>query len=94
MDATIDRRVAPQLAAIFPLTARINHACSPNYNAEVRSGQFVNYNIDVVATHNIQAGEEILISYIEGSHRKTRHKRQLELNARYLFNCKCYSCQK
>jgi SET domain len=93
MDAIIDQRVVSQVAAIFPLTARINHACSPNFNAEVRCGQFVNYNIDLVATRDMKAGEEILISYIEGSHRKRRNTRQRELYARYLFKCKCFSCR-
>jgi SET domain len=93
MDTIINQHVSVQLAAIFPLTARINHSCAPYCNAEVQSGQYVNYNIDLVATQDIQTGEEIFISYIEGSHRKRYNSRQRELYARYLFNCKCYSCQ-
>jgi SET domain len=93
IDETINRRVSPQLSALFSLTSRINHACSSSCNAEVRSQEFVDCHADIVARRDILAGEEILISYIEGSHRKSRHRRQRELQAKYLFLCACTSCQ-
>ena len=93
MDESVENKVAVRLATIFPLTARINHSCEPC--AEVRSQIFVDAHIDVVATRDIEKGEEITISYInigrtEG--RKDRHRRMKELRARYLFDCNCSRC--
>jgi SET domain len=93
MDRLVEQRVAPEVAALFPLTARINHSCAPN--AEVRSQEFVDCHIDLVALDDITMGEEITISYIAigaavGSKNTSRRRR--ELQAKYLFSCDCHLC--
>jgi hypothetical protein len=93
MDKEIEEKVSVRIAAIFSLTARINHSCEPC--AEVRSQEFVDAHINLAATRNIEIGEEISISYInvgrkEG--RKDRHRRCRELRAKYLFDCQCPKC--
>ena len=92
MDRKIEEVVAVEIAAIFPLTARINHACQPN--AQVRSQEFVDCHMDLVALKDIEEGEEITISYIltrDGA--RHRRSRQRELEAKYLFTCDCALCQ-
>lgn len=86
---------AVQVVAIFLLTARINHACDPC--AEVRSQEFVDCNIDVVATRDILQGQEITISYINvgrlaGKSARNKTRRMRELRAKYLFDCDCTLC--
>lgn len=93
IDREIENLVAPEIAAVFPLTARCNHSCDPN--AQVQSQQYVDAYIDVVALRDIVAGEEILISYIgigPGMGRKTARQRRRELQAKYLFACTCPLC--
>lgn len=94
MDARVGKLVASDVSAIFPLTARINHACEPN--AQICS-PFMDCRIDVIALNDISAGTEITISYIatgRGIGRKTRQRRQRELQAKYLFLCTCAKCSK
>lgn len=93
MDRSVDEKVAPEIAGLFLLTSRINHACTSAANAEVHSQEFVDARIDVVAVRNIEVGEEITISYIEKSTRNHRERRQRELRAKYMFLCNCTCCQ-
>jgi SET domain len=95
MDREVEDLVCVQVVAIFSLTARMNHSCDPN--AEVRSQQYVDCCIDVVAKRDIQPGEEITISYINnegrtGSSLHDRNRRLRELKAKYLFTCDCHRC--
>ncbi len=94
MDRDIEAKVAPEICAVFPLTARCNHSCEPN--AQVRSQEFVDNHIDVVALRDLDAGEELLISYIPVGtgvgKRSTIHRRR-ELQAKYLFHCNCPKCR-
>lgn len=83
------------MVALFSLTARINHSCDPR--AEVRSEEFVDCRIDLVAKREILAGEEITISYINvgrtaGGSARDRTRRMRELRAKYLFECDCALC--
>ena len=89
MDQRVNDRVSPEIVAFYPLTSRINHSCIPN--AQVRSQQFVDSYIDLVATSGIAIGTEICISYIHIG-RKGTLRRQRELYAKYLFHCTCASC--
>ena len=96
MDRAVDDRVTPQVVAVFPLTARINHSCRPN--AEIRSQQFTDARIDVCAIQDIEAGQEISISYIgtgpsSAGGRQGRRRRQTELQQKYLFVCDCPRCK-
>lgn len=93
MDRTIEEKVAPEICAVFPLTARCNHSCEPN--AQVRSQEFIDAHIDVVALRDLEAGEELLISYIPvgaGVGKRSTVQRRRELQAKYLFHCDCSRC--
>jgi hypothetical protein len=71
---------------LFPRIARINHSCRPNaayYWNEKLKRRFV------YATRDIEAGEEIFVSFI--SLLLTREERQKKL-ARYGFTCTCPAC--
>ena len=86
---------AIQIAALFSLTARINHSCDPC--AELRGGEFIDCHVDLIAKRDICKGEEISISYINvgktaGRAATNRNKRRRELKARYLFDCDCNKC--
>lgn len=92
MDRLVDEQVAPWISGIFRLTAHLNHSCEPN--AMVMSQEFVDDHVDLVAKRDILAGEEILISYIQGvdGRQKSSHQRRRELEAKYLFTCRCSKC--
>jgi hypothetical protein len=93
MDRDIEAKVAPAICAVFPLTARCNHSCEPN--TAVKSQEFVDTHIDVVAVRDLSAGEEILISYIPvgfGVGKRSTVRRRRELQAKYLFYCDCSLC--
>jgi hypothetical protein len=106
MDRRISERVAPEIVALFPLTARINHSCQPN--AQVQGQVFCDCHLDLTATQDIHAGQEITISYIHGSNSSSssnantttsstttarpRGRRRRELQAKYLFECHCSLC--
>ncbi|TGJ80851.1 hypothetical protein E0Z10_g7920 [Xylaria hypoxylon] len=72
--------------ALYPEVARINHACKPN--AFVRFSA-TSFDVKVVASRDIEIGEEITISYIPMNH--PREKRQRDLR-RWGFQCKCSLC--
>jgi SET domain len=91
MDRELNERYAPEVVALFPLIARINHSCDPN--AQIVSQVFVDYHVDVCAVKPIAVGEEITISYLPTTIQRRERRRQL-LQARYLFECECPRCQK
>jgi hypothetical protein len=95
MDRQVEEQVAPAVVAIFPLTARINHACGAAATAEVRSQEYIDGRIDIVARQDLEYGQEITISYLpfgptQGF--KNTTQRQRELRAKYLFHCNCSEC--
>ena len=95
LPAYIHSQCAVQIAALFTLTARINHSCDPC--AELRGGEFIDCHVDLIAKRDIRRGEEISISYINlgrtaGRAATDRSKRRRELKARYLFDCDCAKC--
>jgi hypothetical protein len=94
MDKEIESLVAPEIIALFPLTIHCNHSCHPN--AQVRSQEFIDAHIDVVAIRDIPEDSEVCISYIGLGDfrwgRRSKFQRQKELQARYLFHCECERC--
>ena len=92
MDRALDDKIAPEVCAVFGLTARCNHSCQPN--AQVCSQEFADAYIDVKALEDIEKGQELLISYIPtGSpSMSSTVRRQRELQAKYLFVCDCVKC--
>ena len=90
MDYEIEKRVAPAIAGLFTLTARLNHSCQPN--AAVQAQVFMDCHIDVVALENIARDEEITISYLGPVRNAPTARRRRELRAKYLFECACPLC--
>lgn len=78
-------------AGLFPIIARANHACRPNadFVSRPQIGQQ-----DLVAVRNIQAGEEICISYLPASETGSdiRETRKEYLRFWYGFECTCEAC--
>jgi hypothetical protein len=94
MDRWIQDQVSPEVVALFPLTACLNHACAPK--AQIVSS-FCDFHMDLVACEDIQVGEQVTISYLpwgRGYGQKSRAARQRELYAKYLFHCNCSECCK
>jgi SET domain len=91
MDRQVEAVTCPEIVALFPLVARINHACGTACNAQVSSQEYLDHHVDVVALRDIECGEEITISYIY-SGRKSGPRRRRELQAKYLFLCHCSHC--
>lgn len=73
---------------VFPLYSRINHSCTPNMHANFNRslGRHT-----VHAIRNIEAGEELLTSYIDCEKpAQDRAKELLEMG----FKCCCVACKK
>ncbi|KAF1921550.1 hypothetical protein BDU57DRAFT_545010 [Ampelomyces quisqualis] len=77
----------PQLLAVTPEIARINHACRPN-----AMWRFNDYTLafDVFALKEIQPGEEITLSY--GYEKRSHGRRTRSLQANHNFSCLCSLC--
>merc|ERR1711997_605015 len=88
---TNDMNFIDDSAALFPIMARVNHACQPNADFICRPHLGVQ---DLVATEFISKGEEIHISYLpamaEGSN--TCKVRQEYMKEWYGFSCLCQQC--
>jgi len=88
---TNDMNFTDDSAALFPLMARVNHACQPNADFICRPRKGVQ---DLVATRLINEGEEIFISYLpamaEGS--APTKVRQSYVREWYGFSCLCKQC--
>jgi len=74
-------------SAVYPTLARVNHACAPNARQEHDD---LTHNERLVATKEIEIGEEISISYID-NRKKTSERREL-LHSAYGFHCICSMC--
>lgn len=71
---------------VYGIGSRINHSCKPNAAHCSPAGKRIFH-----AMHDIKAGEEISISYIEET--MTRARRQFELARLWDFDCSCEHCQ-
>lgn len=75
-------------SAMFPRLARVNHSCRPNaahlWNPAARGDR-----VDWVAARDIEAGEEITVTYVNLL--MTAAERQQRL-AQYGFTCDCAAC--
>ncbi|TLS25702.1 hypothetical protein PpBr36_07286 [Pyricularia pennisetigena] len=76
-----------EFLGLFPTISRINHACGPNSQVKFDPATL---SLRTYAIHNIEAGEEITISYAEfGMPYGTR---QSTLQQRWGFKCTCALC--
>ncbi len=89
LDRTVLRIYAANaFGGVFLLGSRINHSCLPNihfaYKSNLRKETFH-------AIRGITAGEELTITYTNGSNR-TRAHRQAEVD-KWGFRCTCPACE-
>ncbi|KIY46126.1 SET domain-containing protein [Fistulina hepatica ATCC 64428] len=75
--------------AVFNLTSRLNHSCSPNVYG---SWNVQSFSYSVRARRDISAGEELTNSYLHRSSLFFPCAQRAELLERYNFKCKCPSC--
>lgn len=76
------------LRAVFPAAARINHACVPNAQGNFNTSL---NKFTIHATHDIQDGEELSISYLEDQLALKTSRQEILLD-RYGFGCMCAAC--
>ena len=79
---TLDERGVAAGAALYPATARMNHACTPNVCARA-SG----WELRLEALVALAAGDELRLSYTDDE--QTAAERAAHLRARFLFDCAC-----
>ncbi|XP_070539740.1 protein-lysine N-trimethyltransferase SMYD5-like isoform X2 [Ptychodera flava] len=78
-------------SALYTLQSCCNHSCTPNAEVTFPENNAI---LSMVATEDIQEGEEICTCYLdECSRGRSRHSRQKYLRENYLFNCLCPKCQ-
>ena len=75
-----------EVGAIFPLVARLNHACRPNAQHAWNEARGVEV---VHAVRDIQEGEELTLSYLAGG---PSTERQGRLKEYFGFDCTCEAC--
>lgn len=77
---------------LYSKTSLLNHTCDPNARIIAK---YDDYRHDVVATRDIEIGEEIEISYLNRDGVKTVEDEQQyhqEIKQRYLFSYPCNLC--
>lgn len=76
---------------LYALQSKVNHSCLPNAEVRFDNGD---HKLSLVATSDIEAGDEICISYIDlCSCKERRSTRQKTLQENYLFMCECGKCE-
>ncbi|KAF1983591.1 SET domain-containing protein [Aulographum hederae CBS 113979] len=78
---------------LFPTASRLNHSCLPNayWSFNTTDDEGMEGLMEVRATHVIQAGEEILITYVPTL--STKEERRELLWEGYGFECHCVACE-
>ncbi|EFX89935.1 SET and MYND domain-containing 5 protein [Daphnia pulex] len=78
-------------SALFAIQSACNHSCEPNC---ISTFPFSNHTVALVASKDLEEGEEIFISYLdECAQSRSRHSRRKILKENYLFHCNCSRCQ-
>lgn len=86
---------AGTIVAVFKDISRVNHSCRPNANMDWDTGLGANGAGTLHAMHDIDAGEEITISYnaTPMDSFKTAARRRNELQQNFGFVCNCAACR-
>jgi len=79
------RGVQVLAVALYPTCSMMNHDCDPSAVA-VNNGKI----LEVRALKEMQVGDEITISYVDGA--STKKERQERLRKTYFFDCCCKFC--
>lgn len=91
MDETVGEFLNNEGVALYSLQSTCNHSCSPNAEPKFLHN---NHRLSLVATQDIEEGEEIFISYLDECFlNRSRHSRMKELMRNYLFVCQCPKCE-
>jgi len=81
-------------SVMFEIISRANHSCAPNIDMQTDATR--GHRASVTALRDIEAGEDLLLSYIGsvGSARMERpvEERRAELRRKYRFHCGCERC--
>ena len=81
-------------SVLFETLSRANHSCAPNIDMQTDAAR--GHRARVTALRDIDAGEELLLSYLGsvGSARMERpvEERRAELRRKYRFHCECARC--
>lgn len=90
LEETVGQFLNNEGSGLYLTQSKINHSCRPN--AEIRF-PYSNNVLQVVALREINADEEICISYLDECQlNRSRHSRQKYLQENYLFLCECEKC--
>uniref|UniRef100_V9KWB1 Protein-lysine N-trimethyltransferase SMYD5 n=1 Tax=Callorhinchus milii TaxID=7868 RepID=V9KWB1_CALMI len=77
-------------SGLYVLQSCCNHSCTPNSETCFPQSNFL---LHLTALTDIEAGEELCISYLECCQRdRSRHSRMKILRENYLFTCSCPKC--
>uniref|UniRef100_A0A8B9I959 Protein-lysine N-trimethyltransferase SMYD5 n=1 Tax=Anser brachyrhynchus TaxID=132585 RepID=A0A8B9I959_9AVES len=77
-------------SGLYVLQSCCNHSCIPNAETSFPDNNFL---LHLTALEDIEAGEEICISYLDCCQReRSRHSRNKILRENYLFACSCPKC--
>ncbi|XP_064367728.1 histone-lysine N-trimethyltransferase SMYD5 isoform X3 [Dromaius novaehollandiae] len=77
-------------SGLYVLQSCCNHSCIPNAETSFPDNNFL---LHLTALEDIEAGEEICISYLDCCQRdRSRHSRHKILRENYLFTCSCPKC--
>ncbi|CAG8558119.1 10283_t:CDS:2 [Acaulospora morrowiae] len=89
-EETIRSSKSPVIGAgFYRVASYITHSCDPNTETKFPSK---NYELSIVATKHIKAGDELKISYIRTGNRDLKSRRD-ELEAKWRFSCECTKCR-
>ncbi|CAL8107681.1 unnamed protein product [Orchesella dallaii] len=90
IDAVVGHFLDNEGVALYPLQSWVNHSCVPNCEVKFPNKNHV---VGLVASRDIEAGEEIEISYLDlADMQRSRYSRNKYLKEHYLFECKCPKC--
>lgn len=79
-------------SALYAVQSACNHSCEPNATIAFPHS---NHNLAVVASKDLQPGEEVFIGYLdECVLSRSRHSRRKILLENYLFQCCCSKCER
>ncbi|KAG0150251.1 hypothetical protein CROQUDRAFT_652686 [Cronartium quercuum f. sp. fusiforme G11] len=86
-DTTGSQSSSYAYSAVYPTISRCNHDCTPNSRWHFDLDSF---SLNLCAVRNIEAGEQITVSYIQ--HLVPRVDRLGKLKEKWGFDCDCHAC--
>jgi len=88
--ASFNSLPAPEATALFPAICMINHSCTPNVEIAYTQG---NYTASIVATRDIEEGEEVCHCYVSLEEMPGVLERREHLKRQHMFLCECRLCE-